>query len=48
MVSHFFVIHVSVHPLYICLSVFLFLDNKLNISQCLLSKVGMCIDIVEI
>ena len=42
------VVCVSVHPSYIPQSVFLFPDDNLSKYQWIFTKLGMCIDIVEI
>ena len=42
------VVRVSVHPLYVRPSVFLFPDDNLSKRQWIFTKLGMCIDIVEI
>ena len=44
----FFVVHVSVHPLYIRPPVFSFLDNNLSKCQWTFTKLGKCTDIVDI
>ena len=41
-------VHVSVSPSIIHLSVFLFLDNNLSKYQWIFTKLGVCIDIMEI
>ena len=41
-------VHVSVHLSYICPSILSFLDNDLSKYQWIFTKLGMCIDNVEI